>query len=152
MQLLNWDQPVTAKKQKTVHAMERELLSYVLDDPYSAWPILFSDAQLKRAIKGVQRVFSAYGSLGYKQPDARMLAGLVERLTKRLPPILAEIDEAGKPRLTKVEMAQTLYAGWIYWIGRSHLTGKSSLPFFLTNRLCDHALLQQRAINIVRSS
>jgi hypothetical protein len=152
MQLLKWDRPVTTKGQKPFHDMERDLLNYVLADPYSSWSALFSDVQLKRAITGIQKVFSAYGSLGYQQPAAGTLAGLIERLTKRLPPVLAKIDQTGKPQLKKVEMAQTLYAGWIYWIGRKRPVEQPSLPFFVTNRLCDQALLQQCAINLARSN
>jgi len=151
MQLLGWDRPVTNKKHKTFHYMERELLTYVLHDQYTPWSTLFTDQQLKRAIKGIQTVFSAYGSLGYKQPSADTLGSLVERLTNRLPPIVAKIDSIGKPQLTRVEIAQTLYAGWVYWLGRKHLAKQDPLSFFLTNRLCDYALLQQRAINMTIS-
>jgi hypothetical protein len=148
MQLLRWDQPVTAAKHKTYHQAEIELLTYAMRDPYVPWSDLFGDLQLKNAIKGVQKVFSKYGSLGYKQPDGDKLVALVERLTNRLPPIIADIDQAGKPQLSKVEISQTLYAGWVYWVGRKKLVKKDPLSFLLANKLCDRALLQQRAINI----
>jgi hypothetical protein len=151
-QLLKWDQPVTTKVDNPCHGMERDLLNYALTDTYSSWSVLFSDSQLKRAIKGVKKLLSTYGPLGYRQPDADTLVDLIEQLAKRLPPVLAKIDQAGKPELKKVELAQTLYAGWVYWIGRNRLVGHFPLPFFLINRLCDHALLQQHAINIARST
>jgi hypothetical protein len=151
MQLLRWDRPVTSPKYRECHHAEKELLTRVLQDPYVSWATVFLDSQLEDAIRGIQRLFSVYGSLGYRPLDGESLAALVSRLTDRLPPILAKVGNSGKPKLTRIEMSQTLYAGWVYWIGQSHLVRQRPLSFFLTNRLCDQALLQQRAINIVAS-
>jgi hypothetical protein len=151
LQLLKWNKPTTTSKHKKFYQAEKELLTYVLDDPYVPWSALFSDRQLKKAITGVLRVFSMYGSPGYKEPSGDSLAELVERLANRLPPILVTIDREGKPDLVKVKMSQTLYAGWVYWLGQKHLTNQNQLSFFLINRLCDHALLQQRAINLMKA-
>ena len=46
-----------------------------------------------------------------------------------------------------------LYAGWTYWFGREALAaGFPPLTFLQTNRLCDHALLQQQAIDLSRKA
>lgn len=144
--LVGWHQPVTDPSHGIFFSAESNLLNYVLRDPYPAWSTLFDDQQLTAAIRGVQKVLSTYGSLGYAQPVPEDLVSLIERLTKRLPPILAGITSKGKPLLSTVDIAHTLYAGWIYWCGRNNFP--EPLSFLTTNKLCDHALLQRQAINI----
>jgi hypothetical protein len=145
MQLLRWNVPVTAES--PYREAEQELLSYVLLDPYDAWSTLVSDKQLTAAIAGIQKLFLSYPPLGYTVPNGPMMIELVKQLTMRLPPIIATLSNTGKPKLSTIDIAHTLYAGWIYSIGNRHLTSKP-LPFLQTNKLCDHALLQQTAINI----
>jgi hypothetical protein len=85
--------------------------------------------------------------LAYAPIGAEVLRALVSRLEKQLPPILDKLDPDGKPILRRITISQTLHAGWAYWIGRGKLAVAYPLTFFETNRLCDLALLQQRAIN-----
>jgi hypothetical protein len=141
MELLGWNTPITNDES------ERELLRFLLDDQYESWALVFDDAQLQRAIAGVKAVIRPLGSLAYAPVTPEVLRALVLRLENQLPPIVAELDQDGKPLLTKVAISQTLYAGWAYWIGRAKFLGSNALTFFETNRLCDLALLQQRAIN-----
>lgn len=145
MSILGWPQPVTTSKQPHVYDAEIEALKYILTDPYDTWAALFDDKQLSSAIQGLQKALSTYGSLGYAQPSEDALIALTERLSRRLPPIVASIDSTGTPRLSRTSMAHALYAGWVYWLGRAHLSS-NPLSFFETNRLCDQALLQERAI------
>ena len=145
MKLMGWQQPIIPTPPHSL--AEQDLLNYVLDDPYDAWALFISDQQLTQAIEGVNRVFSSHGPLGYVAPDGETLANLVDRLVMRLPPVIAGLSEKGKPQLRTVDIAHTLYAGWVYSIGTSRLTQKP-LTFLVTNMLCDHALLQQRAIDI----
>ena len=86
-------------------------------------------------------------ALEYAPPDEQTLFNLVRQLTMRLPPIIASLTDRGVPLLKDVDIAHTLYAGWVYSIGHGRLTTEP-LSFLETNMLCDHALLQQSAINI----
>lgn len=147
MHLLGWNKPITRACHRACRKAETELLNYILNNPYDSWATVFDDSQLRKAIRGVQTVFSKYGNLGYTRIDADILVALVERLAKRLPPLQADIDSEGRPQLTKIDISQTLYSGWIYWVGRSHFGTNGAPDFFTTNRLCDHALLQQCAVN-----
>lgn len=141
MELLDWHTPITNDE------FEHEFLRHILEDPYKSWAQIFDDAQLGRAISGIKQVMNPIQHLAYKRPTAEVLMELVLRLSKRLPPILAQVDSEGKPALTKVSISQTLHAGWAYWIGREKLSAAELMTFFEVNRLCDLALLQQRAIN-----
>lgn len=147
MQILGWDRTVTNKQ--PYQQAEQDLLQYVLLDPYDPWSTILSDTQLTAAIDGVQKLFAAYGDFGYVAPDGGTLADLIECLTMRLPPIAATLSKQGKPQLRVIDISHTLYAGWIYSIGHPRLTTEP-LSFLQTNKLCDHALLQQTAINIAR--
>lgn len=148
MQLMGWQQPVITNPPHNL--AEKDLLNYVLQDPYDPWALFISGHQLTSAISGVNQVFSSHGSLGYVAPDAQTLVTLVDRLVARLPPIIAGLSAKGAPELRSIDIAHTLYAGWLYSIGASRLAQKP-LTFLATNMLCDHALLQQRAINIAIS-
>ena len=148
MHLLGWNKPITKASHGACRKAETELLNYILNNPYDSWATVFNDSQLRKAIQGVQKIFSKYGNLGYTRIDADTLVALVGRLAKRLPPVQADIDSEGRPQLTKIDISQTLYSGWIYWVGRSHFGTNDAPDFFTTNRLCEHALLQQRAVNM----
>jgi hypothetical protein len=108
---------------------------------------VLSDQQLNRAIAGIRRVFLAYGGFAYAVPNPTTLNDLVKQLEKRLSPIIATLSRRGAPELREINIAHTLYAGWVYFLG-AHRLASEPLPFLETNMLCDHALLQQRAINI----
>jgi hypothetical protein len=145
MHLLSWDRPIL--DEQPYQQAEQDLLNYALQDSFDQWSVILSDQQLNQAITGVKRVLSTYGSIGYVPPDRYTLTELVQQLTARLPPIIATLSSDGTPQLRRTDISHTLYAGWIYSIGASRLTPEP-LPFLETNMLCDHALLQQRAINI----
>lgn len=141
MELLGWHKPITRME------AELEFLNFLLDDPYAQWAMLFNDNQLKQAIAGIQNVIDPVKHLAYSPVGAEALAALVSCLEDQRPPIVAGLSADGRPEVTMVSIAQTLYAGWAYWIGKGKLPSARPLDFFETNRLCDLALLQQRAIN-----
>jgi hypothetical protein len=148
MQLAGWGAPITTTAHGPFHNAEQEFLKYLLDDPYDPWAQIFTDAQLQQAITAVQTYFNAQG-IGYGRSDARTLVALIDRLDHGVPPVIADVDSNGHTLLERIDIAQTLYAGWLCWLGRSHLLNSAARDFLVTNRLCDHALLQQQAINLV---
>jgi hypothetical protein len=152
MRIQGWHLPVTDVACGPVHRCESEFLSDILHDPYLPWAQVLTDEQLHRAIAGSQTLFSASANLAYEPMEPATLTALVDRLAKRLPPVHATLTFEGKPLLLKIAIAHTLYAGWVYWAGRFCLDPDRRLSFFETNRLCDLALLQQRAINDVIDS
>jgi hypothetical protein len=146
LELLNWHQPITNEE------FERKFLAYLLDDSYDPWAMVFDDHQLSRAIAGIQQVIGPLGRLAYNRVTAEQLMELVSRLSRQLPPVLADITTNGDIVLDHINVAQILHAGWAYWIGQDKLPNPKTLSFFQTNRLCDLALLQQRAINDAKDS
>lgn len=149
-QLLGWHNPVTTTANDGIYHAENELLNYILDDPYNNWAAIFDDVQLDAAIAGVKKIFVPFPDLAYVPNDSETLVQLVRRLENGLPPLLADIESDGSPNLTKLEISNTLYAGWVFWEGRSHLNITDFQPtFLLANMLCNHALLQQSAVDEV---
>lgn len=149
LRLLKWDKPVTTVTQGSVHEAELETLSFILDDPYMTWASFFDDRQLDRAVRGLQSVLTQYGRLEYEQPVPEIVADLVDRLRRRLPPVAAHIEEDGSPAFKTISRAHSLFAGWVYWLGRERLVKDGALTFLEANRLCDQALLQERGIALV---
>ncbi len=147
LNLLGWNVPLTTHAHGNTYEAEKAYLQYMMDDPFPSWATVFDDSQLRGAITGIQKVFAPHAGLNHVPSSAETVVALVERLRRALPPILEKFDANGRPNLRRVGISQVLYAGWVYWLGRTHLTDRFPLVFFDTNRLCDHALLQQRAIN-----
>jgi hypothetical protein len=148
LRILAWNRPLMRGQNKRVRTAEKRFLSFITRDDYDDWVNVFSDAQVKKAIDGTKRVLSNYGELVYENPSPATLAALVERLAERIPPIIATIDVRGRPRLESTAISHILLSGWIFWLGRQAFKVDDAFNFFDTNRLCDHALLQQRAINM----
>jgi hypothetical protein len=148
MRIVGWNAAITASRHREFHKAEVEMLEYVLDDTYPRWAAIFDDAQLKASVEGIRKIFGAE-KLGYSPLRSDALVKLVRLLGKGQPPVIADITGAGRPRLTRIDISQTLYAGWVHWIGRRHLKANSVRTFLLANQLCNHALLQQCAIDRV---
>lgn len=106
MQLMGWNTAVTSVGDGNFHSAETETLSFLLDDPYDSWAHLFDDAQLKDAIAGVKATFATHSALEYAPPNSIDLVNLLSRISRGLPPIIADVDQDGKPILAKVHIAQ----------------------------------------------
>jgi hypothetical protein len=145
LKILKWTNPATAADGGVIDEEEKFLKALVVD-PHASAPQLFDRKALAAAVNGGITVLKDLGGLEYKLPPAETVQTLVKRLADRLPPINSSLNEKGEPVLIKLDTSHILYAGWVYWHGRLSLS-KSPLDFFTVNRLCDQALLQQRAIN-----
>lgn len=149
MRLLNWDSPIASMKRTTLRKCEESFLSHLLTDRFDVWADVFTDAQLIAAIGAISQVVDTLGDSTYRRMDSRLLETLVDNIKNGIPPVSVSVGKTGKLSLRKVRMAQTLYAGWVYCLGVHELGGSNIHTFFEINRLCDHALLQQIAINLV---
>ena len=148
MRLLGWTKPSIVTPGPAQDA-EAAMLAYLLEDDGNPWSQFFDDDRLKKALDHLGSVFDDHPDLRAMPPEAAITEELVMRLSRRLPPILESVDKDGRATQKKMKVDQCLYAGWAYWFGREALGGAHGpLTFLQTNRLCDHALLQQRAIDL----
>ena len=149
LRILGWHRP-TIDEHSDVRKAEEEMLRYLMEDTDDPWPNVFTDEQLTNVLDSLALVFEGHPELRASPPEGSVTKALVDRISLRLPPILERLDEEGRATQDQVRMCDCLYAGWTYWLGRRHLSGgEKPLNFLQTNRLCDHALLQQRAIDLV---
>lgn len=150
MRLLGLDQPVTTPDDGEIHNAELAMLEYAMHDVDGDWPTMFTDAQLTTALDEMKPVFEAEPTILSTQPARGTVKRLVRRLAKRLPPILEDIGTDGVAVHEPMSTSDCLYAGWTYWFGKDELSPGGAAPDFKrTNQLCDQALLQQRAIDLV---
>ena len=152
VRLLRWHRPITNRSDGHIYKAETQLLDYILEDAYPPWASVFDDVQIDEAIKCIRQFFGRHKRLAYVPIDRESLVGLIERLSRGLPPVLAEIDCEGEPKPMDVAISQTLYAGWVFWEGRSCFVTDFEPNFTVINRLCSHALFQQRAIAVAKAS
>ncbi len=156
VKLLGWDTPVTTAAHGAVHDAEKNLLAYISESVNDDWFTIFQPPELKNLLDGIEEVLRQYNFF-YTSPSAELLQELVERLAHERPPISQQVDDDGQPTNRAVMGAHCLYAGWTYWFSGDELVEKAQktdpdvkkLTFLELNRLCDQALLQQKAISLV---
>ena len=154
LRILRWDSPATNAGDGDVHAAEIALFEYINEDGYDAWATVIDDEHLAKALDGLKAIFAGHQDLLSKSPSREVVIALVDRLRRRLPPILETLDGDGVSTTLPMAATHCLYSGWTYWFGRERLLpapGAKPLTFLQTNRLCDYALLQQQAIDAVAS-
>jgi len=80
----------------------------------------------------------------YASPSGDLLKKLLGMVKDHIPPVGFQIDAAGEPELETVDFRHVLYAGWVA------AKTLSTADFADINRLCEHAIMQQRAIEIIK--
>ena len=106
------------------------------------WSDVLSDAQLSDAVGGVSALLQQYRPTSYTHPDVEAVWGLVRSLERGVPPVGFALTADGTPACEHRDFREILYAGWIASV-------QAGAPSFeLVNRLCEHAIMQQRAIDI----
>jgi hypothetical protein len=106
------------------------------------WYDVLSDAQLLAALTGVTSLLQKYPPSGYTHPDFDLVWDLLSKVQRGIPPTSSCLKDDGKPSMSKCDFRHILYAGWI----ASVQTGATD--FGDLNRLCEHGIMQQRAIDI----
>jgi hypothetical protein len=143
MRILQWQKTITLAADNDFHLAEVHALAELTSDPFPRWASIFSEDEIASSIEGIQ---SCLKQFEYVPPTRSALVALLDRLKRSLPPIAEGWTEEGSPKTEKMDFRQILHAGWLFWGGRRDLNPPSDLSFLQTNRLCNQALLQQRAI------
>lgn len=147
---LTWSQP-TMENDTPEGRAEGLFLDFLTKDLFEEldWTRdIISDDDLERALRGLSAIC---GHHTFKPVEGGDLDRLLGRFRKSLPPIIEDIETINgseKMKIATLSVAQVLHAGWLYWLGRGHLQSERDLTFEEVNRLCDFALLQNRAISL----
>lgn len=146
LRISGWSQPVTAPA-TTIHAMECEMLEYISAPSYDSNFDILSDSQIEAATLEIKNVLESSVRGRFVSPSADRLDELVSSISRAIPPVGAAVDEGGAIRHWRIEMPQILYGGWIAWLGRAKRHPEPSFDFLTINKLCEHAIMQQREVN-----
>lgn len=109
------------------------------------WFDVFTDAQLKAATDEMSTLLASLPPARYSSPTETDLRHLLEQLHATVPPTGFQIDGTGAMNCRPIDFRHTLYAGWV--VGAS----SDPLAFERLNRLCQHGIMQQRAIDTMSS-
>lgn len=106
------------------------------------WFDIFTQGQLQGALTAIQSLLAQYQPSPYPMPAFGTVQDLLNKLMNQVPPVGFSIDSTGVPVCNAVDFRHIIYAGWI--ASRQD----SPMEFDLVNRLCQHAIMQQGAIDM----
>jgi len=109
------------------------------------WYSVFTSDQLRRALSGMQSLLSRYPPTEYPSPTFESLEQLVSMLKHQIPPVGFQIMSDDLPKCKSVDFRHILFSGWIAKASRQ------VMPVDVINKLCEHAIMQQIAIDITLS-
>ena len=156
MKSLGWLDPVVTDDGPARQA-EAAMLSYAGGNPPSDWHSLIEADDLAEILGLLSEIFGELPGIAFARPQPATVAGLLDRLAMCRPPTLQSLDEEDAPLNERIPIQHCLYAGWAFWFGREalqapYLARRPDLPkldFLQVNRLCEQALLQQRAVDAI---
>lgn len=106
------------------------------------WFDVLTDTQLNEALQGVTALLQNNPPAGYTHPSFDAVWGHVRSLERGIPPVGFTLNSEGMPVCESRDFREILYAGWIASI-------QPDMPTFeQINKLCEHAIMQQHAIDI----
>lgn len=143
--LLGFDKDTfsTLGLQDAVRTYWAELRSKGKSDP---WFDFFADNQVQRFCDALGALLGTLPPALYSPPVEADLKHLLDQLSETVPPTGFEIEDRQTMRCRPIDFRHNLYAGWIASITTPHLS------FERVNRLCEHGIMQQRAIDIELSA
>ncbi|NTZ82543.1 hypothetical protein FCJ61_05880 [Burkholderia metallica] len=106
------------------------------------WYDVFPSVQIGNSVNGISALLSSHQPSHYPAADPLRMSRLVSQLISNVPPVGYVFGGKGEPRCERVDFRHVLYAGWIV------AAGQSADSFFTLNRLCEHGIMQQHAIDI----
>lgn len=109
----------------------------------SAWFNVFSDASLKNTLDAMKAYFDKFEHTSYPVHDKQTIERLAGHIIDLVPPVGTTYSEKGEPVCNPIDFRHILFAGWI---ASEH--DPARLDFALVNRLCEHGIMQQRAIDL----
>lgn len=109
----------------------------------NAWYDILSDQELLAALQALQVICQTHDPAAYVPPTDGELEVLFTQLRNKIPPVGFSIDAKGTIQRREVDFRSILFAGWI-----ASKANIEAVPFWLANKLCEHGIMQQRAISM----
>lgn len=105
------------------------------------WFDLFSDQTIQAVTAAIANILRPLPPALYQPPEEKDLLLLTRQLARSVPPVGFYLDEKQSVRCQSLDFRNIIEAGWI-------AAATSTLSFATLNRLCEHGILQQQAIEI----
>jgi hypothetical protein len=106
------------------------------------WADVFTAQQISDLVNGLRNLMATSPRAAYSPPaDAEFFETQYQALTKGIPPTVSKVTTNGEVENRLLDFRHTLYTGWLAYAAQA-----GSLKFHEINRLCDMAILQQRAV------
>jgi len=106
-----------------------------------AWYDVFPNKCLKDTLDAFKFYLSGFENTLYPEHNSHIIEKLSKQIFNLIPPVGSGYDDNGMPDCKDVDFRHILYAGWI-----ASEYNPEQLDFSLVNRLCEHGIMQQRAI------
>jgi hypothetical protein len=121
-----------------------------LDDPNldESWVHLLDDGQIRLAIRELINSKADFGDVFYKPCETDITKELISQCYQSIPPIRQQNFGDGDIALEDIDFRSILLAGWLCWWKITNSGDGARLAFVDVNRLCEQAILQQRAIRL----
>jgi len=107
------------------------------------WFDIFDKKQIKETVEALQTFLSTHDRALYPTPDPEQIESLVTQVLEITPPVGYRFDINEGPVCNEVDFRHVLLAGWI-----ASADETTKIPFDRLNRLCEHGIMQQRAIKL----
>jgi hypothetical protein len=109
------------------------------------WFSVFTDAQIKSVADEIAALLGTLPPALYSVPTESDLKHLLEQLVATIPPTGFQIESSGDMNFWAIDFRHVLYSGWIASVT------VPGISFEQINRLCEHGIMQQRAIDIAKT-
>ena len=106
------------------------------------WFDVFTDNQIAEAGAALKAIFSTLPSSQFDLPSEADLTHLVDQLSRGVPPNGFQVASPAQMGCRSLDFRQILHAGWL------RTTDAGTMSFEQVNRLCEHGIMQQRAIDL----
>ncbi|MCG7974904.1 MAG: hypothetical protein JAZ16_07600 [Candidatus Thiodiazotropha taylori] len=106
------------------------------------WAELVPREKVEIAVKNLQTILTPLGDSLYNRESVGNLDELINKIRAKIPPVIANLDEEGNPKLEETDFRSILYAGWIVWNEVSQTPKQhNGMTFLEVNKLCDRGIL-----------
>jgi hypothetical protein len=107
------------------------------------WFNVFPRSRIAATAEALRELFQGLPPALYESPTEEELSPLLDQIADHhVPPVGFQASVSEGTKLSAVDFRHILYAGWIA------AASDTPIPFPSLNRLCEHAIMQQRAIAI----
>lgn len=117
----------------------------------NAWFDLFTETNLTIALKSLNDLLNQ-NNVFYPEHSTKIIEPLVKQLSKLIPPVGYKVDPGAPDTSFHVDFRHILYAGWLaseHMLPDDEVNGElKKIDFNILNRLCEHGIMQQIAIDL----